>query len=536
MLSTFFGLELARRGLEAQQIALDVTGHNIANSNTTGYTRQIANLQATTPNLIAGLGKQVSIGTGVTLDDILRARDDFVDRQFRLETSKQEYWSSKADVLSKIQDIFNESSDDSISGDLSKFWTAWSDLSKNPENSGARSVVKERALALTDSFHHVAQQLEDMKSEMDDNVRVQISQINGYAEQIKNLNNQIKRAEVAGDNPNDLQDQRDKLVDELSKIVNVKVVEQRDPGFKDRMVNSYAVIIGDESTAPPQYLVNDSEVNLLAKPPAKGADGLPYATVTWGSGPQAGQVVELGKTAGTLQANIEMRDNYLVSTLNQFNTLAQGIANAMNALHQTGQGTTAETGTIGIDFFTDGTNTSVPPALPTVTAANISLNSVLLNDVSRIATGTIPIDSGPPATHSVDPNTGLPLVNSGDGSVASAIATLANGWASLQTQINAGRFGAVGTNPVPATSFIDYYSANTAQMGVDVQAAERMSSGQGVLVNHLANQRESISGVSLDEEMTNLVKFQKSYAASARLVTMMDDMLDTIVNGMGVTR
>ncbi len=146
-----------------------------------------------------------------------------------------------------------------------------------------------------------------------------------------------------------------------------------------------------------------------------------------------------------------------------------------------------------------------------------------------IATGLNTDDAGDPLTE----------VNVGDGSVAQAISSLSGGWSALQTQIEAHLFDPLGLddlNPVLASSFSDYYGANVAQLGVDVQQADRMKASQDVLVTHIYNQRESVSGVSLDEEMTNLVKFQKSSTAAARMVTMMDDMLNTIVTGMGITR
>jgi len=309
MSSTFSGLELSRRALASQQVALDVTGHNISNANTQGYTRQIANFTATTPDTISVSGRNMSVGTGVTVDTITRARDAFVDRQFRAETSKQQYWGAKQDSLSKVEAILNEPSDNSLSNDMNQFYTAWSDLSKDPTNAGARSVVSERAQALTDSFHNIAQQVSDMKVNMDSSVQVQIKQINTYGQQIKDLNDQIKRAEVSGDNPNDLRDQRDSLVDDLSKIVNVTVVETKDPLFMDRSVNNFKVIIGDNSAN--NTLVNNSTVRFLEDPAPQTIDiknnNFSASQVVWSDDPTKEKVV-LGTNLGTLSANIEMRD------------------------------------------------------------------------------------------------------------------------------------------------------------------------------------------------------------------------------------
>lgn len=485
MNSTFFGLELSLRGLQAQQTALDTTGHNISNANTKGYTRQVVNLQATSPQTIQSFGRNLSLGTGVNANAIERARDAFVDRQYRWEASKQGYWENRQTVLQNVEGIYNETSNNSLSSDFTNFWNSWSDLSTDPENMGSRSVVRERAIALTASFQNLAQQISTQQSDVDANVNVQVHQINTYADQIKNLNDQIKRAEVAGDNPNDLRDQRDKLVDELSKIVSVRVVETKDPKFTDRIVNSYKVIIGDE-TKTDNTLVDDSTVRHLVDPPPQSGG---FSQVQW-SDEALGTTVALGSEMGQLASNLDLRDNYLSEQTNQLNILAQGVAAAVNQIHQTG--------TNKIDFFT---SSSGP-----ITASTIQLNPLIEGDLSQINTGT--------------------TAASGDGSVAQAISSLATGWSTAAKPAGMSSASSIG----------DYYSANIAQLGVDVQQATRMKSGEDVLVTNLTNQRESISGVSLDEEMTNLVKFQKSYSAAARMVTMMDDMLNTIVNGMGITR
>lgn len=519
MNSTFFGLELSRRALESQQVALNISGHNVANANTDGYTRQIANLTATTPDTIYANGKTVSLGSGVTLDKITRARDAFIDSQFRSETTKQQYWATKKDNLSQIEEVLNEPSNNSLSSDMNKFWTAWSDLSKDPENAGARSVVSERAQELTDSFHNIAQQVSDIKDNTDESIKVQINQINNYAKQIKDLNDQIKKAEVAGDSPNDLKDQRDSIVDDLSKIVNVKVVETKDPSFADRDVSSYKVIIGNDSSTG-NVLVDDSMYNTLQAAPTINANDI--ASVVWSDG----RTLDLGSNLGTLSADLETRNLDIPEFTGQLDALAQGIADAVNALHRTGQGLSAETQTnsgkpIGIDFFTNGTDPSsssytTPATLPKVTAANISLNNTIKHDKNRIATGKLSTDG---------------KVTTGDGTVARGISSLSSGWSALASQIADHSF----TNTIAASSLSDFYAANVAQLGVKVQQATRMKAGEDVLVTNVSNQRESLSGVSLDEEMTNLIKYQKSYSAAARMVTMMDDMLSTLLN-MGVTK
>ncbi|MDR3271125.1 MAG: flagellar hook-associated protein FlgK [Peptococcaceae bacterium] len=513
MIPTFFGLELALRALETQQSALNTSGHNIANANAVGYSRQLTDMKATLPYVISYNGKDISLGSGVTVASIERARDVFVDRQYRLEFTKGEYWVSRADLISKVETVFNESSEYSISGDLDRFWAAYNDLATNPENTGARSVVQGRAIALTDTFHYVAQQLDDMQRNINDNILNQVDQINLYAEQIKELNMQIKNAQIVGDFPNDLLDRRDNLVDELSKIANITVIEQRDPRFTDRMVNTYTLVIGSETAVPKQVLVQDQEATHLKA----GVDANGFAMIQWAI---AGTDLDLGAQKGLLLANIEVRDNYIPAIRAELDKIAQGVANAINALHQTGQGMVVETD--GISLFTDGVTADTPGVLPSgITAANITLNQLIQDNPLRIATGAI---------------NAAGVVKSGDATVASAIASLRDGWAALTDMMGAGVFGAAGQKPLDAVSISDFYNAFIAGIGVNVQTADRMAVAQEMLVYQLAVQREAVSGVNLDEEMTNLVKYQKSYTAAARLVTMFDDMLETIVKGMGITR
>ncbi|WP_425806925.1 flagellar hook-associated protein FlgK [Desulfitobacterium sp. Sab5] len=512
MNSTFFGLELSRRALEAQQTALDITGHNIANSNTQGYTRQIANLKSTAPDTIFGMGHNLSLGTGVVLDNITRARDNFVDTQYRWENSKQGYWLAREDSLNKIESLYNEPTSNSLHDDMDKFWTAWSDLAKDPENVGAKSVVVERALTLTDSFHNITQQIITMKKDITSNIKLEVQQINTVAEQIKNLNDQIKRAEVAGDNPNDLRDKRDLLVDDLSKLVNVKVVETRDTNFTDRQVNNYKIVIGNDTTVPEQVLVNDSQYYKLKIPdPTVLENPISTDPTTYQISFENGTLLKFGDKQGQLQANMSIAvagettdgsytKSYLDTLQSQFDSLAQGIAAGVNYYHNTKAGYTP-----GVDFFATSDSTA------TITAANIVVNSTLQSSPKDVVTGISGEDIG-------------------KANVAKGIAAFASGFDQYKTDSGS------ASNPVDGESFGDYYGANVVTIGVDVQQAQRMREGQDVLVTHMSNQRESYSGVSLDEEMTNLVKFQKSYAAAARMVTMMDDMLNTIVNGMGITR
>lgn len=487
MYSTFTGLELANSALRTHQAALNVTGHNISNANTEGYSRQIPIITTGIPLTINGVGRQLTMGTGSNMSMVKRARDSYIDNQFRWETSKYEFWAEMHNSLQIIEGVMNEPTDYSLSNDLNQFWNAWSRLADNTENSGARDVLIERTSTLVDSFHRIDRQITDLAHDLNENVRVLVNQVNDYAKQIVELNGQIKRAEVAMDNPNDLEDQRDLLVDKIAELVPVKVEKIKDASFTDRDVYEFKLSIGDH------ILINNQGLNPLEL--SQDGDG------NWQTA-----LPKVEAEMGRLSAIIELRDNYLVEQRNEYNNLAQSIAAIVNAIHRKGQG--LEAIDTGRDFFVDSTGTGI-------TAKTISINSFLVAHPNQIATGKINPDA----------------VEVGDNQVALDIASLGQGFSQevLDTYFD-------GNNPLSgAFSIGDYYGSIIAGLGADVQQAERMAEGQSVLVNHMANQRESYSGVSLDEEMTNLIRFQKTYSAAARLVTILDSMFDRII-GMGVTR
>lgn len=488
MYSTFTALEIAQRALHTQQAALSVTGHNISNANTTGYSRQIPEITTANPLTFNGAGRQITMGTGSVMNAVKRARDSYIDNQYRWETSKYTYWEETQNSLQMIEGVVNEPTDYSLSNDLNEFWNAWSKLADNTQNTGARDVLNERAATLIDSFHRIDRQITDLEHDLNENVRVLAGQINDYAEQIAELNRQIKSAEIARNNPNDLEDQRDLLIDKIAELLPVKVEKVKDTSFSDRDVFELKLSIGEH------VLINDQEITSLEL----SQDGDEKWQV---------DLPGLEDKMGRLSAIIELRDNYLSQQRTEYDNLAQSIAEIVNTIHRTGQG--LEAITTGRDFFVDLSGEGI-------TAKTIGVNPEIIADSKKIATGKI---NNPPS------------LEVGDSKVALDIASLGQGFS--QT-VRDTYFG--GNNPLNGASSIgDYYGAIVAELGVDVQQAERMAEGQSVLVNHMANQRESYSGVSLDEEMANLIKYQKSYSAAARLVTILDSMFEQIL-GMGVTR
>lgn len=457
MYSTFLGLETARRGLATARNGMDVTGHNVANASTTGYTRQRADQVASDPYTVPSLGKPVTagqLGTGVTVEQIERIRDNFLDGQIRTETSKLGNWQAQNDALSEIETIFTEPSDNGLSTLMSNFFSSWQELSKNAESSPLRTTVVQNAVSLANGFKHTYTQLETVKDNLNQLMTIDINDINSKAQQIADLNTQIVNIKAAGDQPNDLMDKRDLLLDDLSKLTNYTVTDHGN--------GSISIDIGS--------------FNLV--------DGLTQSVGSFSS-------TDLTNVTDGALNGINQALTKLQSYEADLNTLAANLIKTVNDAHTGGIDLNGNAGEI---FF--GSNASTA----STDASDIAVNPDIQNDVNLVA-----------AADSSDPSPG-------NGTNALAIAD-------LQSTLISG---------LSNVTFSDYYKNLIARLGVDSQESDRMVSNQQALVDQLTNRKDSISGVSLDEEMTNLMQYQYAYQGAARVVTILDSMLDTLINKMAV--
>jgi len=464
MSSTFFGLEIAMRSLRAHQRALDVTGHNVANANTPGYTRQRAVLATTEPFPMPAYNRPLTtgqLGTGVTVESILRVRDAFLDTQIRKESLSLGEWEAVEGALQQMEVIFNEPSDAGLSKVMGEFWGAWQELSKNPESLVARASLREQSVTLADAIKHIYVQLDELRSNLDGNVEIKVDQINTIARQIRDMNEQIIKIESTGDNANDLRDKRDLLLDELSKIINSTAVESDKGGV--------VVYIHGKP------LVSDTDITELTTQVNPLNDGL--LDVVWSDDLSLVQI-EKGNLKGILNA----RDSYIPHYMNELDSLTSTLITEVNNLHNAGFA--LDGATTGLDFFT-GTG-----------AADISVNPVF-SDLTLIAAS----QGG----------------EAGDGLNALLIGQIKD---ALTMSGNTATFG-------------DFYKSMIAVLGVESQEATRLVANEKLLVEQLTNRREAVSGVSLDEEVINMLKYQRGYEAASRMVTVMDEMLDRLINGTG---
>ncbi len=448
-ISTFLGLETTLRGILAQQRAIDVAGHNIANASTVGYTRQRADL-VTTPAFTDVPAGQ--LGTGVDVAQYTRVRSDFLDIQLRAQTMRKGYASAQQDGLNQIELSLSEPSDTGLSALFGKYWSAWQNLSNAPEDPATRQALVQSAATLANGFNGLASQLTTIQSQTTQDQTLTVNQINSIGTQIGALTGSIKAAELAGEQPNDLLDKRDVLIDQLSELGNVSIsTTAGTPGT----LGAIDVSIGGT------LLVTDTTASTVA---------LPLASLT------------SGKLAG-LQAVINAISDPVVGYLTKLNQLAATLASATNTQHALG---TDLAGNPGGNFF------SVTPGNE---AATIAVDPLILASPALVAASS----------------TGAP----GDAGNALALAD-------LQQQ------------PLVAGATIDgTYSSLVTQIGSDSQQAKQNLANASSLVDALENRRQSVSGVSLDEEMTSLLQFQRGFQASARALNAMDQMIDELINRTG---
>jgi flagellar hook-associated protein 1 FlgK len=429
---TLQGLQTALSGLISEQTALDTTGNNIANANTEGYSRETALLEPNTPLPIPAIsghtGEGAQLGTGVTVATITRIRNEYLDAQYRTQNSALSAANTQAEVLQSAQTAFNEPSNAGIATQLSNFWNAWNSLASSPASEEAKEGVAAAGKQLAATFNQLSAQLSTIAGqaiEHYNSLTGPSGEVEDYANQIAQLNGQIKLSEEAGEPPNEMLDRRDLLLDKLSALANITVSEQPD--------HTDTVTFGE-----------------AAKPLVEGT------TVNW---PQA-LAENAGGQLGAL-LTLTSPNGALTSLQTSLNEVAATLASTVNE-H------------LAKPFFAGAT------------AATLSV--------------------------AVEP------------SEVQASGTKAAGGNEVAREIAALRGGAAEQG----------YATLVEKVGSDVRSAQDDQTTLQGTVTAINDQRQSVSGVSLDEEMTNLISFQRGYQASARTLTAMSEMLETLIEKTGV--
>lgn len=512
MRSTFTGLSIAKSGLFASQRSLDIIGHNIANANTKGYTRQRLDQAAATPmNIPSGKGQ---MGLGVEMLKITQVRDELLDIQFRTQNTDLGFWEERFNSLSRVEAVFNEPNDNGIRKVMDKFYTSLHDLSKDPSNPTARAVALQNGVSLAQTFNDMNSQFEKMVMDLDSEVVATVREVNTYAQQIALINEEIYRVELSGQKANDLRDKRNLLIDDLSKLIDIQVIDVQEPGTLNTRMNilvqGTALVRHNETNLI--KLVEGQEHNLTkdgkdANPPRDNLSTVRVHNISWSTDAPINQSILKGSLGGQLA----QRDNidgdvkgvpYYIRMINEF---ASEFANAFNEVHQGGQGLKGETGLKLFAANGDGGSTEL------INARNIRINQDLIREPSKFGVGL---------TSAVDDNKNV-------------LRMIELREQSLTLQINYTAASGKSNSDLSIGKPDDIMKSLIGVVGVDAQQSERIFENQITITQSIETFRMSVSGVHLDEEMSNMIRYQHAYNASARMITTVDEMIDVIINRMG---
>lgn len=590
MRSSFMGLTTLLRALQAQQTALDVTNQNIANANTDGYTRQEAKLVQTAP--FAGTGNNrpsgggLMLGTGVMVQEIARQRDAYVDQQLRTQIASQQKAQILTDGVQQVEVIFNEPSNYGLSSQMARFFNAWSELSNNPGSATARTQLQAQGQALASGFRDVAQQLDQYRSDQDSQIMSVVAEVNDVALRIADLNLQIRKSVGNGDRPNDLMDARDRLVDQITKLSGATTREDTD-GATTVSLGGRILVSGARAnsiTAELTPLASGKASHTLTWWPGSGN--------VEGSGGTLGGLLQM---RDTIIPEKLTKINLLASTIvTQVNAQhARGMGLGVYATMTTGTDffetqrsiTTLQATGLG-DVLTAGSIT-IGSTQINISPSTKSLNDVLTEIAAALglgatasiddATGKIVLTYAPGRTIGSDGDTSnflqvvglrggsttgtvtltttgavaVPLVRASSMSLSPTVASDTQAIrASGRTLSAAGVYVSAGTgdnsnslainalsttqmSSLGSSTFDDYYASLIGELGVQSRQSLDMATTQKALVDHLTTRRESNSGVNLDEEAAQLIRFQRAYQAAARGITALDDLLVTVIDRMG---
>lgn len=583
MTSPFFGLDIATRALRANQTLVDIANQNIANANTPGYSRQAAVIKETMPYPIPVFkqsGEPGQLGTGVQVTDVTRTRDSFTDYQYRNQIASQGRWTAKQDTLKQIEAVVNEPSASGVSSLLNKYWNSWQEVANSPSDVSVRANLLEQGRAVADAFKNTAQLYQQQQRDVDVQIRLGVDDVNNYAQQIANLNMQISNVETSGLRANDLRDQRDLLVDKLSGIVKVSTVESAEGSMniylgsrqlvdRDRVnqlgldVNSgpFARVIWGDGTSTS---VNTSdgklagliesrdtilqgridEINNLASRLIESVNGVHAAGV--GMDGTGGLKFFSGTNATDIGVDPTLTYNQVAAARQVESPPGSGTyihasgdsSNAV-ALAQL-QGKLAQRDTLFAGGLTPGA-TLGPASLLAVDIASAVVNTrfdftyaagtLSISNGSSTNSATVSVGSDQP--DGTAPTRRIVTVDGGSFGVRLTLSVAATGSMAADIATALGSLNGQSVRSAGPSTIGDQYGREVASIGVQSSTAQSQASNQGVLVTQLERQRQEVSGVSIDEEATHLIQYQHAYQASARVISVVDSMLDTLINGTG---
>ncbi|MEX1080068.1 MAG: flagellar hook-associated protein FlgK [Homoserinimonas sp.] len=472
-MSTFSGLNTAYTALIAARRGLDVVGQNIANATTEGYTRQ----RVTTSSVgsvaqVGPLSATVQVGQGVSVDGIARLGNIFLDARVQESAATSGYWAVRANTMSALEMGLQEPGENGISAGLQQFWAGWQDLANRPGESAPAGILLEKAGVLTSQIASGYQAVDTQWTQLRSQLSGMATELNDAASQVAELNGQIREAKANGSSVNELLDHRGLLTTTISALSGASV-RHLDDGTAEVLIAGNAIVSGD--TFRPIAVLGSAHLAGSATDPVRLEWAhRPGATVSLDAGEMAGAISMLAPPAGGT-------GGALAEAAEQYNLFATELATAVNAVHSTGY---TAGGATGLDFFAIDPDPSVPAALGL---------SVIPTDVGGLATATA--GAGPR-----------------DGSNADAIAALGTG------------------DSAPDNVWSSFVTRTGMAARSDMQQAVL---GELAASAAVSNQLSHAS-VDLDEENINMLTHQVAYQGAARVMTAIDEMLDTLINRTGI--
>ncbi len=447
-------MDTSLSALFAAQAGMATTGHNIANANTQGYSRQSVTFSARRPDILP----YGALGRGVEISGVRRIQDDFLTNNLRVQKARLESYSAVDSALYEVEAILGSVDNDHLGDALNNFFNSWNALAQPPINSTLKQDVVSSAISLVQDFHSINDSLDDPEANIETNIQSEIENLNGLLDGVANMNEQIMSAESNGEAANDLRDRRDLLITQISEIAEVSVHERED-GTKDVILAGRTMVARDTVT----HFQSDY---------TQTSSGYRMTIVT------QGHRQEIQLSPGKLEGLMTSRDTHIADVRDRLDALAQNLVEQVNELHTQGRTTTSS----GVAFFSGNS------------MHTIEVNPALELDPTMVATGTTSAE--------------------GDNTIALAISDLAN----------------VGLGGNNALSVGDEYRALLTVVASKRSSYEFQVESQQNVVSTLETKMASISGVSLDEEGANMIKFQNSYNAAARIISTVQEMYDTLMS------
>ncbi|SHJ53659.1 flagellar hook-associated protein FlgK [Desulfofundulus thermosubterraneus] len=513
MPGTFFGLEIARRGLQAHRTAMDITGHNVANASTPGYTRQEAVIAATDPYANPTLGSRLlpgQLGTGVEATMIRRIKNEYLDVQARDSISSREYWQVQEEIFGRIEAVFPEPGASGIAGTLTKFFNTWHDLNNTPQDPGVKAAVAETGDELATMMREAYQQLDDISTSIlkidsgnvtGGQLKDHVDAVNEILRQIRELTESIKRVYVQGNQPNDLLDRRDLLLDRLAEYGPVSVTYLTDGGKPtgEIALTFFGVDVGAADATVELVPVVDQSSGKVEEVKLQIGNQTVSLTNYPANLPKAGSLAGLEETRAKIDGYSDQAGNKVEGYKDKLENLARALKNTIyQALNHGHDGIPNNDIPDEIDFFTGS-----------LVGGDFAVNRDILKDPTLID-GTNALYVARLATTGMDGTQGFVLGEDAGGNPVKV--DLAN---------------------LSGTTFNEYFNALLADIGARSGSASDMAESRRAVTEQVESLRQSVSGVNLDEELSRLIQYQYGYQASARVLAAIDEMLDYLINRTG---